>query len=171
MYIVFKRRDAKSTLSIVANENKRIFATGESSAATLLSEFSSVAEATFAESVLAEESVACASDGESVLSLLSATSIFSFTLPRRSRSVSAPSSLFTVSDFLASFSPAGDGENLENLVSSSSGSSTLVIISTIESEEAGIASIIRGMSLASNPNSKAACCIISWKSDFAFSVP
>ena len=38
-------------------------------------------------------------------------------------------------------------------------------------EEAGIASIIRGMSSASKPNSKAACCIISWKSDFAFSVP
>ena len=26
-------------------------------------------------------------------------------------------------------------------------------------------------SFASNPHSKAACCIISWKSDFAFSVP
>ena len=60
---------------------------------------------------------------------------------------------------------------LGNRVSSSSGSSTFVMMSTMESDEDGIASIISGISSASNPNSKAACCIISWKSDFAFSVP
>ena len=75
-------------------------------------------------------------------------------------------------DFLAvSVSSNGEGANLENRVSSSSGSSTFVMMSTMESDEDGIASIISGISSASNPNSKAACCIISWKSDFAFSVP
>ena len=54
-----------------------------------------------------------------------------------------------------------EGANFENLVSNSSGSLTFVMISTIESEEVGIASIIRGISSASKPNSNAACCIIS----------
>ena len=103
--------------------------------------------------------------------LSSCVPIFSFTLPSRSKRVSAPSSLSGASFFFESQSTPGDGENFENRVSSSSGSSTLVIISTMESEEAGIASIIKGISSASNPNSKAACCIISWKSDLAFSVP
>ena len=95
----------------------------------------------------------------------------SFTLPIRFRSSSAPSSFSRALSFADSQSPPGEGANLENLVSSSSGSSTFVIISTIESADAGIASIIRGISSASKPNSNAACCIMSWKSDFAFSVP
>ena len=61
--------------------------------------------------------------------------------------------------------------NFENLESRDSGSSTFVIIKVIQSGAAGIASIMSGMSSASNPNSEAACCIISWKSDFAFSEP
>ena len=94
----------------------------------------------------------------------------SFTLFIKSKISSAPSSLSNTFRFLLSKS-AGEGANFENLVSSSSGSSTFVIMSTIESEDVGIASIIKGISSASKPNSAAACCIISWKSDFAFSVP
>lgn len=45
------------------------------------------------------------------------------------------------------------GENLAKRVSSSSGSSTFVMMSMMESEERGIASIIRGISFASKPNS------------------
>ena len=78
--------------------------------------------------------------------------ILSLTLPRRFRISSAPSSLREAESRLSQ-SPPAVGANLENLVSNSSGSSTLVIISTIESADAGIASIIRGMSSASNPHS------------------
>ena len=56
-------------------------------------------------------------------------------------------------------------------ISSSSGSSTFVIIRTIESAEEGIASIMSGRSSASKPKSNDACCIISRNKDFAFSVP
>ena len=61
--------------------------------------------------------------------------------------------------------------NLEKRVSSSSGSSTFVMINTILSGVMGIASIIRGILSASNPNSSCACSIISRKRFFAFSVP
>ena len=71
----------------------------------------------------------------------------------------------------ASASSWTEGANLEKRVSSSSGSSTLVMIRTIHSELRGIASIIKGISSASNPNSNDACCIISRNRSFAFSVP
>ena len=97
--------------------------------------------------------------------------IFSLTFSKRLSSVSAPSSLSSEPCLLESVSMPGNGANLEKRASSSSGSSTFVIINTIESAEAGIASIMSGISSASKPNSNAACCIISWKSDFTFSVP
>ena len=72
----------------------------------------------------------------------------------------------------SSYTSSGSGsENLENLVSSSSGYSTLVITRIIVSCDNGIASIISGISSASKPNSYAACCIISRNRSFAFSVP
>ena len=93
----------------------------------------------------------------------------SFTLLSRFRKSSAPSSFSSCSVGLASESMLC--VNFENLVSSSSGSSTFVMIKTMESPDEGIASIIRGKSSASNPKSKDACCIISRNRDFAFSVP
>ena len=44
-------------------------------------------------------------------------------------------------------------ENFENLVSSSSGYSTFVMISTIDSDGSGIASTMSGISFVSKPNS------------------
>ncbi len=85
---------------------------------------------------------------------------------------SALSTARSPSSIESSSKSSGSGsENLENLVSSSSGYSTFVTRSTTFSEETGIASIMRGMSSASNPYSYAACCIMSRKRSFAFSVP
>ena len=91
----------------------------------------------------------------------------------KSRTSSAPVPPATES-IISSRSPPSswtDGANLEKRVSSSSGSSTLVIISTMQSAFKGIASIIRGISSASNPNSKEACCIMSRNKSLALSVP
>ena len=59
----------------------------------------------------------------------------------------------------------------ENRVSSSSGDSTFVMMTTIFSEESGMASTINGISSASNPKSMAACCIISRNKARVFSEP
>ena len=64
-----------------------------------------------------------------------------------------------------------EGANFENLVSSSSGSSTFVMYQHDRICGRDSLDPIRGISSASKPNSKAACCIISRKSDLAFSVP
>ena len=86
---------------------------------------------------------------------------------------SAPSEIGAFPPTIASsYKSSGSGsENLENLVSSSSGYSTFVMTNIMVSAESGIASIISGISSASNPNSYAACCIMSRNSIFAFSVP
>ena len=79
-----------------------------------------------------------------------------------------------VEDSLASAvrgSSSFPGEKREKRVSSSSGSSILVMISMMLSLESGIASTIRGISSASKPTSFDAFWIISWNSFFAFSVP
>ena len=87
---------------------------------------------------------------------------------RRNRSSTSSAELLPPS---SSVSSVTEGAKREKRVSSSSGSSTFVMISTIQSAFSGMASIIRGISSASKPNSKLACCIISRNRDFAFSVP
>ena len=56
-------------------------------------------------------------------------------------------------------------------LSSSSGLSTLVMISTRVSPDSGIASIINGELSTVNPYSRNASCIMSWKRSLAFSEP
>ena len=111
------------------------------------------------------------------LSLFSPAASFSAALRpswsflNRSRTSSVPSMGSSIPSSSLSSSSWTEGANLEKRVSSSSGSSTFVMIRTIHSELSGIASIISGMSSASKPHSKDACCIMSRNRFFAFSVP